>query len=124
MLCIVLLLSGCKSGQVLVREVVREVVHDTVVRYDSVSHEHIRTVLLRGDTVLVHDSVYVDRWRWRTETQRIEVRDSIPYPVEVERPVVVRTGYDRFCSCFFWIVVALVVVWIVYKVISIKRQIL
>ena len=101
---------GCKTQLVTVPEIHTEYVHDTLHTRDSI---HIYTsVYIKGDTVY-HDSiVYVDRWRDKT-VETIQ-RDSIPYPVEVEKIVTVRSGYDRFCSWAFWIIVALVLLYVAW----------
>ena len=47
-----------------------------------------------------------------------QVRDSIPYEVVVEKPVRVRSGYDKFCSIAFWIMVVIVlgrIAWWAFK---------
>ena len=103
-------LSGCKTQAVIVPEVHTEYVHDTLRMHDSI-HIHTREYV-KGDTVH-HDSiVYVDRWRDKI-VESIQ-RDSIPYPVEVEKLVPVRSGYDRFCSWAFWIIVALVLLYVAW----------
>ena len=79
---------------------------------------------VRLDSIYIyeHDSIYRDRWRqgdtvfvqvekWRTryrdklrevhDTIAIVKTDSVTTVVTVPRP---RTGYDRFCSGFFWTV--------------------
>ena len=104
------LMTSCKTQVVTVPEVHTEYVHDTLHTRDSI---HIYTsVHIKGDTVY-HDSiVYVDRWRDKI-VETIQ-RDSVPYPVEVEKLVTVRSGYDRFCSWAFWIIVALVLLYVAW----------
>lgn len=88
---------------------------DTVTLTDSVYVS--RYVREKGDTVFVTDTLFKTKYRDRLEVVRIH--DSIPYEVQVEVPVRVRGGYDRFTSWFFWIVVVLALIrlawWVVKK---------
>lgn len=90
----------------------------------------------RGDSIHIkdsivyrylHDTLMVDRWhteyrdRWRHDTltvsDSVQVTDSVPYPVEVVKEVPrERSGYDRFCSWFFWITAILLLLVIAYYV--------
>lgn len=89
----------------------------------------------RGDSVIIrdsivyrwkHDTLFVDRWhtefrdRWRHDTltlkDSIHVQDSVPYPVYVDRPVPYKSGYTRFTSWFFWIVLIVVLLWAAWKI--------
>ena len=109
-----LLCMGCKTQYIPVVEYRERVVHDTIVKIDSV--QVADSVIDRqrerqsGDTIFVERVVerWRTRWRTRTEVQTIEVHhvDSILQPVEVVREVPLeRSGYDKFCSWFFWIVI-------------------
>lgn len=121
-------LVGCKS---LPPAVVPEV-HDT---YNGHDRDHSSD---RGDSIHVrdsivyrylHDTLMVDRWhteyrnRWRHDTLNVRasvhVTDSVPYPVYIDRPVPYRSGYTRFTSWFFWIVVILLLLklaaWVMEK---------
>lgn len=88
---------------------------DTVTMTDSVYVS--RYVREKGDTVFVTDTLF--KFKYRDKVKEIRVHDSIPYEVQVQVPVRVRNGYDRFTSWFFWIVVVLVLIrlvwWIVKK---------
>ena len=114
-------MSSCKTQVVTVPEIHTEYVHDTLHTRDSIhihTHEYIK-----GDTVHKDSIVYVDR----IVRQKIEViqHDSIPYPVEVEKIVTVRSGYDKFCSWAFWIIVALVllyVAWWCFKTFYLRKK--
>lgn len=88
----------------------------TVTEYRD---REVERVQYRTDSIYLHDSVYVrsngdtcyvDRWRTKyaykylTRTDSVVLIDSIPYPVEVVKYQTKRSGYDRFCSVFFWAV--------------------
>lgn len=108
-LCIYFMTS-CKTQGVIVPEIHTEYVHDTLNTRDSIyiyTREYVK-----GDTVYKDSIVYRDRWRDKI-VETIQ-RDSIPYPVEVEKLVTVRSGYDRFCSWAFWIIVALVLLYVAW----------
>ena len=116
-------LASCKQVQTIV-EVREKIVHDTTVMHDSVNVWRDRVVYRQGDTVYDIRTVTEYKYKYLDRIQIEQVRDSVPYPVEVEKPVVVRTGYDRFVSCGFWVFVALlllVVAWWFVKKFYLKR---
>lgn len=119
LLFIALLLTGCKSHTVVVTEYRDRVKHDTIERerVDSVRVAHY--VYMKGDTVHVTDTVEKFRNVWRDRVQVEYVRDSVPYVQEVQVPVRMRNGYDRFTSCGFWLLILLALVrlawWVVKK---------
>ena len=109
-------LSGCKTQVVTVPEYHTVYQTDTLNTHDSI-YINVREYI-QGETVRKDSIVYRDRWRDRVVEK--EVRDSIPYPVEVVKEVHTRSGYDRFVSWGFWIlVVGTIVYWaakIAYKI--------
>ena len=113
LLAAVLLLSACAVPKVVtVTEYRDSVERDTVTVRDSVTRD--RFVYIQGDTV--HDIQVLKRIKYRDRVKTIEVHDSIPYPVTVEVPVHVRSGYDRFVSWGFWILLALIAVAIAWRI--------
>lgn len=113
LLAAVLLLSSCAVPKVVtVTEYRDRVERDTVTVRDSVMRD--RFVYIQGDTV--HDIQVLERTKYRDRVKTIEVHDSIPYPVTVEVPVRMRNGYDRFVSCGFWILLALIAVAIAWRI--------
>ena len=116
-------LASCKQVQTIV-EVREKIVHDTTVMHDSVNVWRDRVVYRQGDTVYDIRTVTEYKYKYLDRIQIEQVHDSVPYPVEVEKPVVVRTGYDRFVSWGFWVFVALlllVVAWWFVKKFYLKR---
>lgn len=122
-LCLVF--HGCRS---LPPAVVPEV-HNN---YNGHDRDHSSA---RGDSIIIrdsiiyrwqHDTLYVDRWhtefrdRWRHDTltlrDSIHVNDSIPYPVEVQVPVRVRNGYDKFTAKGFWILLGILILIVGWKI--------
>lgn len=119
-LALFFMLSGCKVTQPVVVTQTRDSVRvETQVRVDSIWRDRWHTEYIKGDTVHVYDSVYIDRFRWRDRVDSICVRDSIPYPVEVQVPTRMRNGYDRFTSWGFWILITLIILrvawWLIKK---------
>ena len=105
--------SGCKTQTVVtVPEIHKEYVHDTLTKVDSVYQYHY--IKEKGDTVWRIDSVFAYRVIYKSVVENHV--DSVPYPVEVQVPVRYRSGYDKFTSWFFWIVVVLVLLWAAYKI--------
>ena len=116
-------LGGCKSQRPLVQ--VRElVVHDTLRNTRIEWRDRIRNVYTKGDTVFIHDSVAYVLHDSIEKKVEVQVHDSIPYEVPVEKPVRVRSGYDRFVSWGFWsllVLILLAVGWRVVKAVYLRR---
>ena len=108
----------------------------TIQQQTAVHNRDSVRIEVRLDSIYVyeHDSIYRDRWKngdtvfvqvekWKTryrdklrevhDTIAVVKTDSVTTVVTVPRP---RTGYDRFCSWFFWIVVVLLLAVGVWKV--------
>ena len=101
-------LAACaQTKTVTVTEYSDRVVTDTVekLRVDSVYVS--RWIKQKGDTIILHDTIFKYRVFHDTETVKEYVHDSIPYKVEVTKEVRKRNGYDRFTSCGFWILALL-----------------
>ena len=105
---ICILLASCKSVKTVV-EYRDHYVHDTTQVVDSIYQDRVHYIYQRGDTVFKTDSVFLYKYKYLDRNVVEYVHDSVPYPVEVEKYVTVRSGYDKFCSWFFWIVVVLAI---------------
>ena len=93
---------------------------DTITMTDSVYVS--RYVREKGDTVRITDTIIA--FKVLERVQNAYVHDSVPYSVEVQVPVRVRNGYDRFVSWGFWILVFLVllrVAWWAFKKYYLRR---
>lgn len=121
---IAVLLFGCKS----VKPVVVPQTHNEHHATDSTATDRQRDSIIIRDSVFIRekgDTVYkyVEHtvWQWRDKEVKVAVHDtlhtadSIPYPVEVQVPVRVRNGYDRFTSWGFWILLVAFLVWLAFK---------
>ena len=110
---ICILLGSCKTVKTVV-EYRDHYVHDTTQLVDSIYQDRVHYIYTKGDTVFKTDSVFLYKYKYLDRNVVEYVHDSVPYPVEVEKFVTVRSGYDRFCSWFFWIVVVLVILYVAW----------
>ena len=106
-------IMACKTQQLQTVPQTHDIVRvQTEVRVDSIWRDRWHTEYVKGDTVHIFDSVYVDRFRWRDRVDSIAVHDTIPYEVQV--PTRMRNGYDRFTSWGFWIMILLLAIRIAF----------
>lgn len=118
-------LSACaQTRTITVTEYRDRVVTDTVekLRVDSVYVS--RWIKQKGDTIILHDTIFKYRVLHDTETVKEYVHDSIPYQVEVTKEVRKRNGYDRFTSWGFWILALLLcarIAWWAFKTFYLRR---
>lgn len=118
-------LAACaQTKTVTVTEYRDRVVTDTVekLRVDSVYVS--RWIKQKGDTIILHDTIFKYRVLLDTETVKEYVHDSIPYQVEVTKEVRKRNGYDRFTSWGFWILALLLcarIAWWAFKTFYLRR---
>lgn len=118
-------LSGCKSSQPIITPTTHESsVERTELRVDTFWRDRWHTEKVKGDTLFIHDSVYLEKIKYRDRVDSIFVRDSIPYPVEITKEVRVRNGYDRFTARGFWIYTAIILAALIFIVVRwyIKRR--
>ena len=124
-IAISLLLAACaQTKTVTVTEYSDRVVTDTVekLRVDSVYVS--RWIKQKGDTIILHDTIFKYRVLHDTETVKEYVHDSIPYQVEVTKEVRKRNVYDRFTSWGFWILALLLcarIAWWAFKTFYLRR---
>lgn len=124
-IAISLLLAACaQTKTVTVTEYRDRVVTDTVekLRVDSVYVS--RWIKQKGDTIILHDTIFKYRVLHDTETVKEYVHDSIPYQVEITKEVRKRNGYDRFTSWGFWILALLLcarIAWWAFKTFYLRR---
>ena len=118
-------LAACaQTRTITVTEYSDRVVTDTVekLRVDSVYVS--RWIKQKGDTIILHDTIFKYRVLHDTETVKEYVHDSIPYKVEVTKEVRKRNGYDRFTSWGFWILALLLcarIAWWAFKTFYLRR---
>lgn len=118
-------LAACaQTRTITVTEYRDRVVTDTVekLRVDSVYVS--RWIKQKGDTIILHDTIFKYRVLHDAETVKEYVHDSIPYQVEVTKEVRKRNGYDRFTSWGFWILALLLcarIAWWAFKTFYLRR---
>ena len=118
-------LAACaQTKTVTVTEYRDRVVTDTVEKLSVDSVYVSRWIKQKGDTIILHDTIFKYRVLHDTETVKEYVHDSIPYKVEVTKEVRKRNGYDRFTSCGFWILALLLcarIAWWAFKAFYLRR---
>lgn len=111
--------SGCKTIQTVV-ETHEVYVHDTTQLVDSIFQDRYHTIYQNGDTIFKVDSVFLYKYKYLNRDVEVFIHDSIPYVVEVEKPVRYRSGFDKFCvwnSIILWIILAIgIAIWILVKI--------
>lgn len=112
-------LFGCKaqsvvatqpSTTILSSEQHIELIHDTIYR------DRYHTIEKKGDTVYIHDSVTIDRWRLETkgDTIRIERTDTIyQEPVIIKEPAPKQSTFLRNSGIALWIIISLILLSII-----------
>lgn len=85
-------------------------------QYDSIWVDRWHVVKEKGDTIWLHDSIYIEKWREKHTRDTICVRDSVPYEVQVVKEVRKRNGYDKFTARGFWIMIAFLVCYIAARI--------
>lgn len=95
---------------------------------DSTLIDRLREVIVRNDTVFIHDSIYIFKWRDRQvtdtvhDTLYINNTDTIIDYIEVEKPVYIDKPISPFVrnSCIaLWSIIGVailaLIVWIVWN---------
>lgn len=106
------------------KEYVQESKGDTIflsktdVRYDSVYVDRYRNVYVSGDTV--HDEVYLTEYKlvYRDRTDTVYERSVDVREVKSVERVNERSGYDRFVSWGFWVLVVVLLLWVAWRVVK------
>lgn len=82
--------------------------------YDSIWVDRWHVIKEKGDTIFIHDSIFIEKWREKHMRDTICVRDSVPY--EVPKYIRQRNNYDRFTATGFWIMIALAIGYIALRI--------
>ena len=100
---LVTILPSCKTLPPAVLDAIHTTdKKDIEQRVDTFWRDRWHTEYRNGDTIYIHDSIYIYVPKWREREVTVTKTDSVPYPVEV--PVEVpadRTGWDKFCTKWF-----------------------
>ena len=112
---------GCKTLPPIIPQTQRDSIRTrTELRVDTVWRDRWHTVITKGDTVLIHDSIYFEKIKYRDRVDSVVIHDSIPYPVEVKKEVRVRNGYDKFTARGFWGFVGVLLLYIAWRLFKAK----
>lgn len=115
---IVLCFFGCKTLPPPILNAQCDSTHTrTELRVDTFWRDRWHTEKIKGDTVLIHDSVYFEKIKYRDRVDSVVVRDSVTYPVEVTKEVRVRNGYDKFTARGFWIYTAIILAALIFLIV-------
>lgn len=120
-LAILCLFFSCKTQTVAIAPEIHKQDRDSIrteYKHDSIYIDRIHKEFVKGDTVRIHDSIFVAKWYERLvhDSCYIHQTDSVPYPVEVRVNVPYKSGYTKFTSWFFWIVLIIGIGWGVWKI--------
>lgn len=113
-------ICACSAPKIVtVTEYRDRVERDTVTRTDSVYIA--RYIREKGDTVFVTDTLF--KFKYLDKVRDVYVHDSVPYEVQIQVPVRTRNAYDRFTARGFWVLLAIVLAFIGWKVAKIYLRI-
>ena len=118
---IVLCFCGCKTLPPPIPTTSRDSTHTRIeTRVDTFWRDRWHTEKQRGDTIFIHDSIYLEKIKYRDRVDSVIVCDSVPYPVEVAVPVRERNRYDKFTARGFWVLVCMVMLYIAWRLFRTK----
>lgn len=111
--------AGTRPVTQLVRNVQRDTVYLSNVKYDSIYVYQERLQDRSKDTIYLKDVSVEYRYKLLRDTIRVVKRDSIPYEVtvietkELQRPL---TFYDHLTRLTFWLVIGALLSFIFIKI--------
>ena len=113
---LLLIISGCKTKEVLVPTEKTVVEYRDQLRIDSVYNRDTLYLFTKNDTVYLQSIKW--RERFKVDTVRYEKVDSIPYFVEVVKEVNVLTKWQKIRLRLLNVIILVIAV---YVIIRIKR---
>lgn len=113
---LLLIISGCKTKEVLVPTEKTVIEYRDKLRIDSVYNRDTLVLFTKNDTVYLQSIKW--RERFKVDTVRYEKIDSIPYFVEVVKEVNVLTKWQKIRLQLLNVIVLII---LVYVIIRIKR---
>lgn len=107
--------AGCKTCTPVVQTEYRDSIV-TRLQIDSVR-------VLEKDSVFIKergDTIKIERWRTMWRERVVQSVDTIYKDRVQERTIKVRerSGYDKFVSWAFWIIVVIVLLWVAWKLVK------
>lgn len=113
---LLLIISGCKTKEVLIPTEKTVIEYRDKLRIDSVYNRDTLVLFTKNDTVYLQSIKW--RERFKVDTVRYEKIDSIPYFVEVTKEVNVLTKWQKIRLQLLNVIVLII---LVYVIIRIKR---
>ena len=111
---LLLIISGCKTKEVLIPTEKTVVEYRDQLRIDSVYNRDTLYLFTKNDTVYLQSIKW--RERFKVDTVRYEKVDSIPYPVEVVKEVNVLTKWQRLRLNALNIIAIIIVCYVIIKI--------
>ena len=111
---LLLIISGCKTKEVLIPTEKTVVEYRDQLRIDSVYNRDTLYLFTKNDTVYLQSIKW--RERFKVDTVRYEKVDSIPYFVEVVKEVNVLTKWQRLRLNALNIIVLVIVAYVIIKI--------
>ena len=111
---LLLIISGCKTKEIVVPVEKTVVEYRDQLRIDSVYNRDTVNIYERGDTVYLQTIKW--RERFKLDTVSVVRVDSIPYPVEVVREVNVLTKWQRLRLNALNIIAIIIVGYVIIKI--------
>jgi hypothetical protein len=111
---LLLIISGCKTKEVLVPTEKTVIEYRDKLRIDSVYNRDTLVLFTKNDTVYLQSIKW--RERFKVDTVRYEKIDSIPYFVEVVKEVNVLTKWQRLRLNALNIIAIIIVCYVIIKI--------
>ena len=115
-----LIISGCKTKEVLVPTEKTVIEYRDKLRIDSVYNRDTLVLFTKNDTVYLQSIKW--RERFKVDTVRYEKIDSIPYFVEVVKEVNVLTKWQKIRLQLLNVIVLAAIIAIVIHIVLRKRH--
>ena len=117
---LLLIISGCKTKEVLVPTEKTVIEYRDKLRIDSVYNRDTLVLFTKNDTVYLQSIKW--RERFKVDTVRYEKIDSIPYFVEVVKEVNVLTKWQKIRLRLLNVIVLAAIIAIVIHIVLRKRH--
>ena len=111
---LLLIISGCKTKEVLVPTEKTVIEYRDQLRIDSVYNRDTLYLFTKNDTVYLQSIKW--RERFKVDTVRYEKVDSIPYFVEVVKEVNVLTKWQKIRLRLLNIIVIAIIIYVIIRI--------
>jgi len=111
---LLLIISGCKTKEIIVPTEKTVIEYRDQLRIDSVYNRDTLYLFTKNDTVYLQSIKW--RERFKVDTVRYEKIDSIPYFIEVTKEVNVLTKWQKIRLKALNIIILIILVYIIIKI--------